>query len=112
MYKENIGREFKTKNTEETRNYFVKEIDPNELMINKHEKVYTTLNYINFFLILVSAVSGCVSISIFASLVGTTIGIKSPALGLQTCAIVERINIPEMMFLKDKTILKLPSNKK
>ena len=83
MYKENIGREFKTKNTEETRNYFVKEIDPNELMINKHEKVCTTLNYINFFLILVSAVSGCVSISIFASLVGIPVYITSFTKGLK-----------------------------
>ena len=36
----------------ETRNYFVEEIEQKELTSNKHEKVCTTLNYIERFLIL------------------------------------------------------------
>ena len=35
MSEENISQEFRLKNKEETRNYFIKEIDPNELMSNK-----------------------------------------------------------------------------
>ena len=38
MAEENICQEFRFKNIEETRNYFIKEIDQNELMSNKHKK--------------------------------------------------------------------------
>ena len=55
----------------------------NELMNKKHKKVCTTLNYIENFLILGSTITGCVSISSFASLVGILIGITSSAIGLK-----------------------------
>ena len=38
MAEENICQEFRFKNIEETRNYFIKEIGQNELMSNKHKK--------------------------------------------------------------------------
>ena len=63
------------KDIEETKNYFIKEIDQNELVSNKHKKVCTTLNYIKHFLNLASAITGCVSISAFASLLGIPIGV-------------------------------------
>ena len=50
-----------------------------------------TLNYIELFLILASAVTECVFISIFASLDGIPIGIASYAVGLNICAITEGI---------------------
>ena len=56
-------------------------------MRRKHKNVYTTLNYIERLLVLASAVTGCVSISAFASLVGISIGITSSTVGLNTCAI-------------------------
>ena len=37
-------------------------------MSNNHKKVCTTLNYVEHFLILVSVVTGCISVSAFASL--------------------------------------------
>ena len=40
------------KNKDETRNYFIKEIDQNELMNKRHKKVCTTLNYFENFSIL------------------------------------------------------------
>ena len=43
------------------------------------------LNYIEHLLILISTVTGCVSISAFASLVGSPIGITCSAVGLKTC---------------------------
>ena len=46
---------------EEARNYFIKKIDQNELMSKKRKIVSKTLNYIEHFLILVSAISGCIS---------------------------------------------------
>ena len=51
MVEENISQEFRFKNIDETRNYFLEEIKQNELMSRKHKKVRTTLNYIEDFLI-------------------------------------------------------------
>ena len=51
-------------------------------MSKKHKKVCTTLNYIEQFLILASAITGCASISTFVSLVGIPIGITGSAIGL------------------------------
>ena len=87
MVEENIGQEFRLKNTDETRNYFLEKIKQNELMSKKDKKVCTTLNYTEHFLILPFAITGCVSISAFAFLVGISIGIKSSAIGLKICAI-------------------------
>ena len=63
MVEENISQEFILKNIAETRNYFLEEIEQKELMLNKHKKVCTTENYIEYFLILASAVTGSISIS-------------------------------------------------
>ena len=56
-------------------------------MNRKHKKVCTTLNHTETFLILASAITGCISISAFASLFGISIGIASSAIVLKTCAI-------------------------
>ena len=56
-------------------------------MSRKHKKVCTTLNYIEHFLILASTITGCVSISAFASLIGIPIGVTSSAIGLRICLI-------------------------
>ena len=75
MVKDNISQELRLKNIDEKRNYFVEETEQNELMSNKHKKVCATLNYIEHFLTLISEITGCISISIFASLVDIPIGI-------------------------------------
>ena len=59
------------------------EINQNELMIKKHKKVCTTLNYIEHLLNLASPVTECVSISAFVSLVGIPTEIPSSAVGLK-----------------------------
>ena len=69
MVEENISQEFKLKSIDETRSYLT-DINQNELMSKKHRKVCTTLNYIEHFLILGSTITGYVTISSFASLVG------------------------------------------
>ena len=71
MVEENIGKEFRLKNIDKTRNYFLEEIEQNELMSKKHIKVCATLNYIEHFLILVSAITRRISIS------AITVGIMS-----------------------------------
>ena len=87
MAEENISLEFRLKNIDETKKYLIEEINRNELMSKKHKKIYTTLNYIEHFIILASTITGYVSISAFASLVGILIGITSSAIGLKICAI-------------------------
>ena len=39
MGEENVSQEVKLKNIEESKNYFIKEIDQNELINKKHRKV-------------------------------------------------------------------------
>ena len=80
MVEENISQEFRLKNIDETRNYLIEEINQNDLISKKHEKVCTAVNYIEHFLILASAITGCLSISAFASLVGIPIGISNSAI--------------------------------
>ena len=80
MVVRNIDMEFRLKNINETRNYFLEEIKYNELMSRKYKKVCATLNYIEHFLILASTITGCISIFAFASLIAVPIGITSFAI--------------------------------
>ena len=52
LIEENINQERRLKKTDETRNYLIEEINRNELISTKPKKVYSTLNYIEHFLIL------------------------------------------------------------
>ena len=87
----NISQEFGLKNIDEKRNYLIEKINRNKLTSINHKKVSTTLNYIEHFLILGSTITGCVSISAFASLVGILIGITSSALGLKICIKLQQL---------------------
>ena len=102
MSKENISKEFRLKNIDKARNYVLEEIVQNELMSNKHNKVCTTLNYIEYFLILASAVTRCTLISVFASLLGVPIGITSFGIQLKICAIAAGIKKYKSIINKKK----------
>ena len=65
MAEEKISQEFRLKNLNKTKNYFVEDIEQNELISTKHKNVCMTLVYIEHFLILASVVTGCISISAF-----------------------------------------------
>ena len=65
IVEENISQEFRLKNIDKTRNYFIEDMKQNELLLKKHKKVCTNLNYIEHFLILSSTISECISISVF-----------------------------------------------
>ena len=60
-------------------------------MRENHQKECRNLNYSQFFLIFISAASGCASISAFAVLVGDSVGITSSATGIKICAITAAI---------------------
>ena len=101
MVGQNISQEFRLKNIDETRNYFIEKIKQSELS-EKHKKVCTTLNYIEHFLILASTIAGCGSISTFASLIGIPIEISSSAIGLKICAITAGIKKCKSIIKKKK----------
>ena len=61
MAKENISQEFRLKNKEETGNYLLEEIKQDKMMIKKPKNVCTTLNYIEYYLILACTITECIS---------------------------------------------------
>ena len=71
-------------------------------MSRKHKKVCTTLNYNEHFLILASSITGCISISAFASLLDIPVGITSSTIGLKICAITAGIKKFKSMIKKKK----------
>ena len=62
------------------------------------------MNYTDYSLIVISTITGCISISAFASLVGIKIRITSSAIILKICAIAAGIK-------KYKSIIKKKENK-
>ena len=93
MAKENKSQEFRLKNLEEKKNYFIKEIDKDKLMSTKYKKVCMALNYIEHCIILASAVIECISNFAFAFLLCILIEITRSAVGLKTCAITAAIKV-------------------
>ena len=81
------------------RNFLIEEINRNGLTIKNHKKVCKVLNYIDYLLISISTITGWVSSSLFASLVGISIGIASFIIGLKNCEITAGI-------IKYKSIIK------
>ena len=57
MVEETLTQKFRLKYTDKTRNYFIEEINHNELMSKKHKMVFMALNYVEHLLILASAVT-------------------------------------------------------
>ena len=71
-------------------------------MSNKNKNVCTTLNYIEHFITLVFAITVCISISAFASLINISTEIMSSAIGLNICAIIARIKKYKSIIKKKK----------
>ena len=65
MVEENLSQEFRFKNIEEIKNYFIQEIHQNELISDKHKNFFPVLNYIEHLLILASTVAIFISRSSF-----------------------------------------------
>ena len=74
-------------------------------MSEKYKKTCKYLNYVQHLIILASMVTGCISISAFASLVYVPVGITSSAVGIKICAITAGIK-------KHKSIIKKKKKKK
>ena len=82
--------------------YCITFIEHNDLISEKYKKISRYLNYAEHLLILVSTVTGCVSIPVFASLVAILLGITSSAVGLKICAITARIRRYKSIIKKKK----------
>ena len=79
-------------------------------MSKKFRKARRVMSYIEHLLVLVSTVTGCVSVSAFASLVGIPVRIANSAVGLTNCVIVSGIKKYQSIIKKkkkkvDKTVL-------
>ena len=84
---EEASAEFRFKKIDEKINYRLDEIKYNDLMSEKYKKTCKYLNYVKQLVILVSTVAGCVSVSVFASLVPLPVFITSSAVAVKICAI-------------------------
>ena len=71
-------------------------------MSEKYKKTCKYLSYVENLLILASTITGCVSISAFASLVYVPIGITSSAVAISTCAITAGIKKYKSFIKKKK----------
>ena len=101
MTEENMNQELRLKKIDEIRSYLIEETNQNELMSKKH-KVCRVFNYIDHLLIVLSTITGCVSVSVFASLSGISIGITSSAIKLKICVIVAGISKCKSINKKNK----------
>ena len=102
---EEASLEFRLRKIDETRNYLLNAIKQNDLMSKKYKKTCKYLNYVEHLLILFSTVTGCVSISAFASLVAIPVGITSSTLRIKICTIIAAIK-------KYKSVIKKKKKKK
>ena len=79
-------------------------------MSKKHKKTHRNLNYFQHSLLFISAVTGCLSVSVFATLVDISVGNTSSAVGLKICAITDGIKkyksiIKKKRKMHDRTVL-------
>ena len=88
----NLSQKLKSENIEKPRNHFIKEIDQNGLMSQRHKEICTILNYIEHFLVLASVVTSSVSVSAFVSLLGISVGITRSVVGLSIWAMIQWYN--------------------
>ena len=84
---EEASAEFRFKKIDEKINYRLDEINYNDLMSEKYKKACKYLNYVKQLVVLVSTVAGCVSVSVFPSLIPLPVFITSFAVAVKICAI-------------------------
>ena len=83
------------------KNYFIEEINQNDLMSKMHKKDCEDINCIKHLLILASAITGCISVSAPVSLVAPRCT-PSSAVGLKICVITTGIKKYESITKKKK----------
>ena len=84
---EEASAEFRFKKIDEKINYRLDEINYNDLMSEKYKKACKYLNYVKQLVVLLSTVAGCVSVSVFPSLIPLPVFVTSSAVAVKICAI-------------------------
>ena len=102
MPEKKMNQELTLKKIDTIRNYLIEEINRNELMSRRHKRVCRVLNYVGHSLIAISTITGCVSISTFASPVDIPIGITRSSTGLKICVLTARIKKYKSLIKKKK----------
>ena len=90
MPEENMNQVFPLKNIDEIRDYLIEETNRNALVSKRYKKACRVLNYTGNSLIVISTITGCVSISAFASLLSIPTRIITYAIGLKIFVITAR----------------------
>ena len=99
---EEASLDFRLKQFDKTRNYFLDEMRHKDLMSEKYKKTRKYWNYVENLLILSSTITGCVSISAFASLVYVPVGMAYFALWMKICTIIVGIKRYKSIIKKKK----------
>ena len=99
---EEASLKFILRKIDETINYLLEEIKHDDLMSEMCKKTYKYLNYVEHLLILVSTITGSVSVSAFASLVCVFVGIKSSAVGIKIYGLTVGIKKHKSIIKKKK----------
>ena len=105
MAKEKINQEFRFKQIYKIKNYFTEERKQNKLISKKYKMICKILNYTEHLLILTSTVTWCFSISVFAFLVGISVGTPNTIQVLISKALI-RSSISQYEFVLVNNVLK------
>ena len=84
--------------------FFYVNISTNDLMSEKYIKTCKYSNYVDHLPILASTVTGCVSISSFASLVCVPVGVTISLIGINICTITAGIKKYKSVIKKEEQI--------
>ena len=76
------NQQFRLNKINEIKDYFIEDIKERELMSKRLSKYIASFDYFDKSLIFLSATSGSISIVLFATVLGTSIGIASASLSL------------------------------
>ena len=89
------NQQFRLNKITEIKDYFIAEIRKRELMSKKLSKYICFCDYFSKALIVLSAISGSVSIASFTRVIGTPVGIASASISLafSLCTGLVKINI-------------------
>ena len=98
----NDPQQFRLKNPDEIKNYFIPEIKERELMIKRLSKYIASFDYFDKSLIVLSVTTGSISIASFATVIGAPVGMMSASCSLAFSITTEFV----------KNFLKTTRNKK
>ena len=86
-----MNQKLRLENIDKTINYFLEEIEQKNIWVDSTKEFVQLYIIFEHFLILLSRITGCISISALASLLGTPIEITTTAIELRILTLSSRI---------------------